>query len=144
MRNRLLLLLEKYRQMTAGSYGMDEFTKALLIGGIVLDLLSLIPYFWFFRWIGLLLLGYGLYRFFSKKKGSRHAERIAYLKTRDGVKRFFANRKRVFTERKDYDFFQCTNCKAYVRIKKGHPKKIMITCSKCRTEFGSEWNRVYL
>ena len=113
-----------------GRNGVYTLAKAVLILMIVIALAGI-----FFKgtaktviiiltWV---LIIYGYFRMFSKNVAQRRKEnawfesKIKYLKTR-------------FSQRKDYRFFDCPNCKTHLRVPRG-VGNITITCKKCGTKF---------
>ncbi len=127
-------LREKFQRATYGCYGPDELTNVLYIAGLVLVLVSLIPWFRLFYLLGFALMLWGVYRAFSKNYTKRRRERDGYLQISGGIKKFFRIQKKRFMERKTYRYYRCPACKAYSRVPRGHGR-IVITCPKCRNQF---------
>ena len=74
---------EKFLRFMQGRYGLDQFSKALLIGGLIVVLLSSFfaggragSLFYLLGWI---LIIYCYFRIFSKNVSKRYAENQKYL-----------------------------------------------------------------
>ncbi len=122
----------------AGRYGLDRFSRFLLISGIIVFIPSVVLYGKligdFFRLAAVLLAGFGVFRIFSRNFEKRIAENDRYLLARNRVTGIFGEKKdRVLTQN-DYRYFNCPECGAKMRVPK-YKGKIMITCPKCGHEF---------
>ena len=113
-----------------GRYGGDEFNRMLLVLAIVISILSVLPHLRFLYLVGLVLLGYSIYRSLSRKIDKRYKERVWYLKVTEKPRKWFGLQKRRFQERKVYVYYKCPGCKRYNRVPKGHGR-IEIRCPKC-------------
>lgn len=129
---------EKIQRFMTGRYGADELSRVLSAGVLVCLVISMfasfLPVLSIFYWISIVLVGYSIYRMFSKNVSKRYEENQKFLNWRyqAAVKR---NRMKTrFAQRKIYRFYKCPQCSQKVRVPKGKGK-ICITCPKCRTEF---------
>jgi len=102
--------------------------------------------------IALLLIGYALFRCFSRNIDKRRRElygfmnllrRISLFFTRifkivklffNGVHKIFATWGMRWKQRKEYVFVKCPHCKKLLRLPR-HKGTIMVTCTVCRHEF---------
>lgn len=122
-----------YRFMS-GRYGSDQFNTFLLILALILMILNLFfirnTFISTFVW---LLLGYNIFRTYSKNIYKRKAENDKYLSL---LKPFQKKTNLIKKNRDDHDhkYFLCPNCKQTVRVPRGRGK-ITITCPKCQNKF---------
>lgn len=138
-----------------GRYGMDEFTKFLLVAGLAFGILNFFSSGQIFSLIGIGLIAYGGLRPMSKEKRNRQKELEIYYKVKrnvmsayrkieravnvivDKVKSLFRRKKYTnFTEVRDTNaktIVACPNCGQKLRVPKG--KKINVTCNKCHHRF---------
>lgn len=125
---------EKFYRFMQGRYGMDAFSKFLMIVGVILYFISsLIPKI-SLTLIPLIIVIYAYYRIFSKEHQRRYKENQWFLLQKS---RFlyhvdrFKNRKHITDPN---HIFKCPKCKQKLRIPKGRGK-IQITCKKCQHQF---------
>ena len=128
---------EKVMQFMIGRNGNDDLNRFLLGADMVLILLSIV----FSRSVGrvfsalvVVLLGITYYRMFSRDLMRRSDENAKYLRMRERLLSAFRIRKEQWTQRKDFKFFVCPECKATLRVPKGRGK-IKIVCRKCGHSF---------
>ncbi len=120
-----------------GRYGMDPFSRFLVIAALVFLVLSMFfggvvsSVFWL---AGLLALIYSYVRAFSKNFEKRRSENNWYLKKQNAVKRWFRSWKDRWSQRKDYKFFRCPSCKSLLRVPKGKGR-IQLSCRQCGHRF---------
>ena len=129
---------EKIMRFMQGRYGIDQFSKFLLITGLVVVLLSS-----FFResaWsmilyiLGWAIVIYCYVRMFSRNIQKRYAENQRYLSKTYKVRSWFQKQKNLFQQRKIYHVYTCPSCKQKIRIPKGKGR-IEVRCPKCGTTF---------
>ena len=114
-----------FRSFMAGRYGTDKLGLTLLvaalvislisafIGGVVSLILTLLYY---------LLMGWAIFRMFSRNTYARYEENRKFL-------RFFDRLKD-----REHRYFECPKCRQSVRVPRGKGK-IAITCPRCREKF---------
>ena len=129
---------EKFLRFMQGRYGLDQFSKALLIGGLIVVLLSSFfaggragSLFYLLGWAAII---YCYFRIFSKNITKRYAENQKYLAKTYKLRSFFYKQKELMKQRKVYHIYKCPGCKQKIRIPKGKGK-IEIRCPKCGTTF---------
>ena len=128
---------ERMARFMAGRYGNDEFNRFLLGAEFVLFILAL-----FFRGtvrsilytLVLVLIVYIYFRMLSKDIYKRQIENTRYQRARYKVFGELKGFKERFVQRKDYKFFRCPSCKAWLRVPRGKGK-IKIVCRKCGNSF---------
>ena len=125
---------EKLQRFMYGRYGMDAFSRFLLV--IVL-----------ISWLGASLLGsrilnswswllifYVYYRMFSRNITKRYQENAKYLQIKNKVLSKFKTNSTQSQQRKTHHIYKCPVCKQKIRIPRGKGR-ICITCPKCKNEF---------
>ena len=106
-------MLDKLQKFMYGRYGIDVLGKVLAVTAFVFMLLSSLTDSIILRLFSYIILGWCLYRFFSKRTVYRANENMKFKKI---------------------CYFKCPQCKRTVKVprKKG---KIEITCPFCRCKF---------
>ena len=129
---------EKFLRFMQRRYGVDQFSKALLIAGLVVVLLSSFftgkgvgTLFYFLGWV---LIIYCYFRVFSRNISKRYAENQKYLAKTYKFRTYIQQQKNSLAQRKVYHIYKCPGCKQKIRIPKGKGK-IEIRCPKCGTTF---------
>lgn len=111
-----------------GGYGWDKLSYFLAVLGAVLLIFkySLI--------IGLLLIGYSVWRVFSRDFDSRRREGIAFELFLQRIKNKYNSFIKKNKRDKNYVVVKCPKCSQKLRLprKKGN---IVVTCKSCRFEF---------
>ena len=153
---------EKFLRFMQGRYGVDQFSKALLIAGLVVVLLSSFftgkgvgTLFYFLGWV---LIIYCYFRVFSRNISKRYAENQKYLAKTYKLRTYIQQQKNSLAQRKVYHIYKCPGCKQKIRIPKGKGSKkelhelsddcpeeielhrpfidkVTIRCPKCGTTF---------
>ena len=134
MRNFWENLKNKLAYWMQGRYGYDELNNALSIAFFVLWILSLITKSSVFYYVGLIALGFSLYRSLSRDHIKRSNERLWFLKRIDQIKRLPKQLKQRWEQRNTHKFFRCRQCGVTIRVPKGQGQ-IEITCPKCGYKF---------
>ena len=124
----------KFYQFMYGRYGVDSFSKFLVIAGCICLFLT-----WFIDSALLILLGWGaiLYSYFrilSKNHAKRSAENQTYLRSYAKICNFWNSQKSMFAQRKTHHIYKCSTCGQKIRIPRGKGR-IEIRCPKCNTTF---------
>lgn len=117
-----------------GRNGSDQYSLFLVYAALALNLLSLIPYLGLLSYAGLIVLIYATFRMFSKNVDKRRAENAKYLEKRNAIKLAFSQARARFKNRKEYKYFKCPKCRAWLKLKRGAGEGT-ITCGKCGAAF---------
>jgi len=125
---------DRWNRFMYGRYGQDQFSRFLLIVGLVFLLIGMFVRIPFISTLVLFILVYDYYRMFSRNVARRSAENQKYLEIRDRVTAFFRGRKGSSPDAGTYHIYRCPKCGQKIRVPKGKGM-IMITCPKCHTEF---------
>lgn len=80
-----------------------------------------------------LVLGYALFRFFSRNRLQRQVENGRFLALFQAIVRWFRFRRSVHGD-KDHRYFKCPNCHQPLRVPRGKGK-IQVTCRACGAQF---------
>lgn len=129
---------EKLVRFMQGRYGVDTFSKFLLILGLAVVLLSsflagktagTICYI-----LGWILIIYCYFRMFSKNVTKRYAENQTFMAKTYKIRCFFQKQKNMWKQRKTYHIYKCPGCGQKIRIPKGKGK-IEVRCPKCSNTF---------
>ena len=125
---------EKLVRFMAGRYGMDQLSRLMSYGALVLILVNFFVKSPILYIVGLVLLVLTYVRFFSRNLEKRRRENAWYLRksyaVTSGVKNWWERMK----QRKDYVFFRCPGCRAMLRVPRGKGK-LRVTCRKCGNSF---------
>ena len=129
---------EKLIRFMQGRYGVDTFSKFLLIFGLAAALLSSVFAGKFLGVIcyilGVLLIVYCYCRMFSKKVEKRYAENQAFLARTYRLRCFFQKQAGNLSQRKEYHIYKCPGCGQKIRIPRGKGR-VEVRCPKCSTAF---------
>ena len=122
-----------------GRNGLDALAKCTWVLTFVFILLSLIHgvvgVVCYFLAMGFML--YTLFRVLSRNVYKRSQENSRFLERTGGIRRFIADRRVRFAQRKEYKFFRCPTCHTYLRVPRGKGK-LQITCRKCGNRFSGK------
>ena len=122
MRNWLEKLIRGMARFMAGRYGMDKLNSVLLWTSVILVFVAMfLP--WVMLRLGLtvlsyLIMGWAVYRTFSRQTYKRYQENCRFLRLMD----------------RKHRYFDCPRCHQTIRVPRGKGK-IAITCPKCREKF---------
>ena len=115
-----------FRKFMTGRYGTDKLGLTLLVVALVFSLISA------FLKVGTaklilsvlyyVLMGWAIFRMFSRNTYARYEENRKFL-------RFFDRLKD-----REHRYFGCPKCRQSVRVPRGKGK-IAITCPRCREKF---------
>ena len=126
-----------FQRMMIGRNGMDALNRFL---SVVLLVLVAVEMFLRGRaamalsFLSLVLLVVIYYRMFSRNLYRRSQENGAYLRMRYPIVSAVQGWRDRFRQRKDYRFFRCPSCRAWLRVPRGKGQ-INIVCRKCGTSF---------
>lgn len=136
-----------FREFFKGRYGIDRFTLVLFLLSAIL--INRHYYVWL---LGVGLLGYAIFRMFSRNIHQRYEELKWYNKIeskiihyftpllvlttrslRSAYKKFLAYKAR-WQQRKYYVFIKCPKCKKTLRLPR-NKGKLSVACPVCKFEF---------
>lgn len=121
-----------------GRYGVDTFSKFLLIAGLAIVLLSSVIGSRTIDTAGYVLgwavIIYCYFRMFSKNVTKRYAENQAFMAKTFKLRSIFHRQKNTWKQRKTHHIYKCPSCGQKIRIPKGKGR-IEIRCPKCSTTF---------
>jgi len=135
--------LEKFKysfqKFMQGRYGYDELSWFLSITGLILLLLSALPYLGILYFIAFALLIWSWVRSFSRNIYKRQMELSKYLTLKNKVTLKLRLYKNIWLERKTHKYYKCPHCKSIIRITKPEKgRKISIHCPKCDNSFNKK------
>ena len=126
---------DKFLRFMYGRYGVDQFSKCLVVLGILFLLLSgFTRNGGIFYLLSLAILVYSYFRMFSRNHSKRYAENQLYLKYTAGIRKNISAIRYGFSQRKHYHIYKCRSCGQKSRIPRGKGK-IEIRCPKCNAHF---------
>ena len=132
---------DKFIKFMYGRYGMDPLGKDMLVFALLFSLIGMVLNLFCAGWyslpfslLSLLLLGFVIYRTFSRNINKRVLENHRYLNKTAKLRNWFRFQKTRFQDRKTYRYVKCPKCKNYSRVPKGKGK-VKITCRSCRAQF---------
>ena len=118
----------------SGRNGTDQLTRFISILSLVTVVGNLFIRSLILWLLAIVELGYCYFRMFSKNVYKRREENGRYLRMKYDVSRWFSRRRDMWHQRKEFKFFRCPACKAYLRVPRGKGK-IRIVCKKCGNAF---------
>ena len=92
-----------------GRNGQDQLARTSYLAGVICLILSLLTRVSFLSTISLLLLGYALFRMYSRNIAKRRLENEKYLKLTYKPRRFFRGLVMEWKDRKSYKYYSCPN-----------------------------------
>ena len=130
---------EKLAKFMSGRYGPDALFRFQIGAALVLELVSLFlrrssGVYHLLNDIALILMIWAVRRALSRNVQKRYLENLRFLELFGRARRQSRMNKEKFSQRKDYKFFVCPNCKTNLRVPKGKGD-IYITCAKCGNRF---------
>lgn len=127
------MIRSKLQQLMYGRNGADQLALATMWGGLILWILNGLLH-WFIFYIGsLALMGYTLFRIFSRRIDKRRAENARFL-NRVRPLQHKASAWRTRAQDKEHRYFRCPNCKQQMRVPRGKGR-IQVTCRRCGITF---------
>lgn len=130
MRTWLQTLALRLSRWMYGRYGTDELNRVLLIAGMVLALVSLLPFLWLLWPVGLGLMVWANIRTFSRNIPKRQAELQTYWRLKNRLKTAVNLRRRMWQDRRTHRFVKCRHCRAVLRIPRGRGT-VEVGCPRC-------------
>ena len=134
-------MLDWFRRIMIGRYGVDQLTWALVAGYFTCRLLWLLTHWGWLTWAGLLLLLVAAGRIFSRNFPRRQAENRTFLRVWYRLCTFgrrlqetIARWRGWMAAWRTHKIFSCPSCHQKLRVPRGR-SKIAISCPKCHTQF---------
>lgn len=129
---------EKLIRFMQGRYGVDQFSRFLLILGLIAVFVSSVFMdnivgiaFYMSGWA---LLIYCYFRIFSRNVQKRYAENQVFLMRTYKVRVFFQKQINIWQQRRTHHIYTCPSCRQKIRIPRGKGR-IEVRCPKCGTTF---------
>lgn len=118
------------RRIFRGCYGGDQLSMAMTYTSLALILLGALPHMEVLLAVAYALVIWSFLRMFSRKTEARRRENEWFLrKTAPLVAKFFQAKTR-FVNRKQYLYFRCPGCRAWLKLPRG-AGNVTVTCGKC-------------
>ncbi|MFO8069627.1 MAG: hypothetical protein R6U02_06645 [Alkalibacterium sp.] len=117
-----------------GRYGYDEFSKVLILFGLLLGVFSNFSEGIILTTFGMAAIAYGGLRIVSTEKGKRRKELQQYIRVKQSLFSSYRKTRNRWIQRKAFKIIKCPNCKRKIRVPRGR-KKIRITCPSCQHKF---------
>lgn len=115
-----------FRRFMVGRYGTDKLNMAILVAGLVASILNGFIRFPLINWtlalLSYILMGWAVFRTFSRNTYKRYQENRKYLLFLQKIKD------------REHRYYDCPRCRQQVRVPRGKGK-IAITCPKCKEKF---------
>ncbi len=122
------------QRMMAGRNGVDQLSRALSWISLGILLLSVILTSQFLDVLWLIVYAYSLFRVFSRNIYKRSQENQWYVNHMLRIRAEYSQRKKRFHNRKQYCYFKCPQCNAWLRLPRG-TGVVKVTCGKCKHMF---------
>lgn len=125
---------QSFRSFMAGRHGVDPLSMALVWVGLGLYVLAAVLGSGILSLASLALYVYTVFRMFSRNEQKRSAENRRYLTLRNKITTSTKQSRTRFKNRKQYRYFRCPNCKAWLRLPRG-AGVVTVTCGRCHNSF---------
>ena len=123
----------KMAQWMMGRYGIDQLTQAFMIAGCAVVLVNFFAHSGVLSTIALLLMGWGLFRCYSRNIAARAKELAKYQELMVKPKAWWRLTNKKWVNRKTTLYFKCKGCGSILNVPKGKGK-LRVTCPKCGTQ----------
>ncbi len=130
-------MMNFFRKLMYGRYGVDQLSIAIIILSFAISIISSIADFYPLSLLSFILIIVAYVRIFSKNISKRYGENIKFLKLWNPIKAKAQVRINRMKYMKTHKYFSCPNCKQSLRVPRGQGK-ITVTCPKCKTEFSKK------
>ena len=125
---------QSFRSLMTGRHGVDQLSIVLVWTGLALYVLSAVFGLGILSLLSLAIYGYTVFRMFSRNEEKRSAENRRYLSWKTRVTTDAKQARTRFKNRKQYNYFRCPNCKAWLRLPRG-AGVVTVTCGRCHNSF---------
>ena len=130
-------MMNKFQKWMMGRYGYDQLSATLLIASLVLLAVGQFTNLFAVGVVGLLPLGWCMWRVFSRNISARRAENAKFLRAAAPFTAWFRQVRLQWTHRKTHKYFRCPKCRQSLRVPRGKGQ-LMVTCSKCGNKFSKK------
>lgn len=125
---------QSFRSLMTGRHGVDQFSVMLVWTGLSIYVLSAVLRSGLLSLLSLALYAYTVFRIFSRNNQKRTDENRRYLGVKNKLSTGFRQARTRFKNRKQYKYFRCPNCKAWLRLPRG-AGVVTVTCGRCHNNF---------
>ncbi|MDU1579399.1 hypothetical protein [Finegoldia magna] len=126
---------DKIKNYLQKVYGVDFFSKTMIVFALILSLINLKFKNRVIEVITMILIVYfGIFRVFSVNKYQRMIENQKFAKAVKPMTDFFEKYKIRALNSKDKKYIKCPNCKKEMKIPR-NKGKIKVTCPHCGHKF---------
>jgi LSD1 subclass zinc finger protein len=125
---------QTFRSIMTGRHGADKLSLALIWGGLIVYLLSAVLNSGLIGLLSLAIYVYAVFRMFSRNERKRADENRRYLAFVSGISTGFKQARNRFKNRKQYRYFRCPNCRAWLKLPRG-AGVVTVTCGRCHNSF---------
>lgn len=125
---------QSLRSFMSGRHGVDQLSVTLVWVGLGLYILSAVLNSAVLSIVSLALYIYTVFRMFSRNEEKRSAENRRYTTWKNGITTGAKQARTRFKNRKQFRYFRCPNCKAWLRVPRG-AGVVTVTCGRCHNSF---------
>jgi len=122
------------RRFMMGRYGVDQLSIALLVLSLIFTSLAKLFRTPVLIYISYIPWGLSVFRILSRNIGKRSMENYRFSIVMSSVYAWFRKMRNRIERSKTQRSFKCPGCRTRLWVPKGKGK-VIITCSKCKTEF---------
>ena len=127
-------LKNRLRTIMIGRNGVDRLSLVMLWFGVALLVLAMIISSQILNAAALAIYILAILRIFSKNTAKRSAENKFFVNKTAQIQKAITHRRSRFMNRKQYRYFKCPQCKAWLRVPRG-AGQVKVTCGKCGHQF---------
>lgn len=125
---------QSFRALMSGRNGADRLASNCVWGGLILYVISLFTGLGILVLLSFVLYIYGIFRMWSRNIEKRREENRRYVAWRSGIRTHFSQAVKRLKNRKEYKYFKCPHCKAWLRVRRGS-EQTHFTCGRCKNQF---------
>ena len=132
MKNWFSRMRDRLARFLYGRYGDDALNRVLLFVALLFMILGYLPHLWIFTLLSVALLGWSMFRCYSRNIPKRQRELSVWLGFWGRIRGFFTLTRNRWRDRKTHRYFKCPKCRAVLRVPRGKGM-IDVTCPRCAT-----------
>ena len=134
---------DKFLRFLSGRYGSDNFGRFISVVSLIVMIVGLVFRSAIIYLAAIVLIGYGIFRMFSRNRSARSRENAVYLKCKakvaaffrfDKIKAWFKLQKNKWRDRKTHIYNKCPYCKNTLRLPKVKGMH-SVSCPVCHKKF---------